>query len=71
MSSYRSLWAALTDKETFAAGEAWHITERVKRLNDLGFDIGEMSIRTTPTAPRCRSSPRSSTPATTSGAFCV
>jgi hypothetical protein len=28
MSSYRSLWAALTDKETFAAGEAWHITER-------------------------------------------
>jgi hypothetical protein len=48
MSSYRSLWAALTDKETFAAGEAWHITERVKRLNDLGFDIGEMSIRTTP-----------------------
>jgi hypothetical protein len=49
MSSYRSLWAALTDKETFAAGEAWHITERVKRLNDLGFDIGEMSI-----APRRR-----------------
>ena len=44
MSSYRSLWGTLTDQETFAAGEAWHITERVQRLNDLGFDIGEMSI---------------------------
>ncbi|WP_431805342.1 DUF4032 domain-containing protein [Microbacterium sp. bgisy203] len=44
VSAYHSLWAALTDQETFAAGEAWHITERVQRLNDLGFDIGEMSI---------------------------
>ncbi len=45
VSSYHSLWAALTDQETFAANEAWHITERVQRLNDLGFDIGEMSIQ--------------------------
>ncbi len=48
MSSYHSLWATLTDWETFAADEAWRITERVRRLNDLGFDIGEMSIHTTP-----------------------
>lgn len=47
VSSYHSLWAALTDKETFGADEAWRITERVQRLNDLGFDIGEMSIKTT------------------------
>lgn len=46
MSSYRSLWAALTDRETFATSEAWRITERVQRLNDIGFDIGEMSIDT-------------------------
>lgn len=45
--SYHSLWAALTDWETFSADEAWRITERVRRLNDLGFDIGEMSIHTT------------------------
>ncbi|WP_204965045.1 DUF4032 domain-containing protein [Microbacterium dextranolyticum] len=44
VSSYHSLWAALTDLETFAANEAWHITERVQRLNDLGFDIDEMTI---------------------------
>lgn len=47
MSSYRSLWAALTDQETFSANESWRITERVQRLNDLGFDIGEMSIQAT------------------------
>lgn len=46
VSSYHSLWAALTDSETFSVDEAWHITERVQRLNDLGFDIGEMSIDT-------------------------
>jgi hypothetical protein len=44
VSSYRSLWAALTETETFRAEEAWRLTERVQRLNDLGFDIGEMSI---------------------------
>ncbi|GAB3602584.1 DUF4032 domain-containing protein [Microbacterium aureliae] len=45
VSSYRSLWAALTDTETFGADEAWRLTERVQRLNALGFDIGEMSIQ--------------------------
>ena len=44
VSSYRSLWAALTETETFRADEAWRLTERVQRLNELGFDIGEMSI---------------------------
>lgn len=44
MSSYRSLWSALTETESFAANETWRITERVQRLNGLGFDIGEMSI---------------------------
>lgn len=47
VSSYRSLWSALTDAETFGATEAWRLTERVRRLNDLGFDIDEMSIETT------------------------
>jgi Domain of unknown function (DUF4032) len=47
LSSYRSLWAALTDQESFSASESWRITERVHKLNALGFDIGEMSISTT------------------------
>ena len=40
VSSYRSLWTTLTEAETFAASESWRITERVQRLNALGFDIG-------------------------------
>ena len=47
VSSYRSLWTALTDSESFAPTKRWRITERVQRLNDLGFDIGEMSIQAT------------------------
>ncbi len=44
--SYRSLWSALTEEESFSSAEAWRINERVQKLNDLGFDIGEMSITT-------------------------
>ncbi|WP_312676488.1 DUF4032 domain-containing protein [Microbacterium sp.] len=56
--SYHALWAALTDQETFAANEAWHITERVQRLNDLGFDIDEMSIDTTSDGTRVSIQPK-------------
>ena len=48
VASYRSLWQALTVEESFASDETWRITERVQRLNALGFDIDEMSIHTTP-----------------------
>ena len=41
---YRSLWAALTDPRRSRPTERWRISERVERLNDLGFDIGELSI---------------------------
>jgi hypothetical protein len=40
------LWTELTESETFDADERWRITERVGRLNDLGFDIGELTIVT-------------------------
>ena len=58
ISSYRSLWDALTGAETFAAGESWRITERVQRLNALGFDIGEMSIRATPDGTKVSIQPK-------------
>ena len=48
VSSYHSLWAALTDSETFSVDEAWHITERVQRLNDL---IIKRSPEISPWAP--------------------
>ena len=58
VSSYHSLWAALTDSETFRADEAWRLTERVQRLNDLGFDIGEMSIQATADGTRVSIQPK-------------
>jgi hypothetical protein len=58
MSSYRSLWAALTDQETFSRNESWRITERVQRLNALGFDIGEMSMQTTVDGTRVAIEPK-------------
>ncbi|TFV80889.1 DUF4032 domain-containing protein [Microbacterium sp. dk485] len=58
VSSYHSLWAALTDKESFAVDESWRLTERVQRLNALGFDIGEMSIQTTTDGTRVSIQPK-------------
>lgn len=58
MSSYRSLWDALTEQETFTVDESWRITERVQRLNALGFDIGEMSMQTTADGTRVSIKPK-------------
>ncbi|SFR72932.1 protein of unknown function [Agromyces sp. CF514] len=44
--AYRSLWSELTGSESFSSAERWRINERVSRLNKLGFDIEELSIRT-------------------------
>ena len=42
--SYRSLWYELTGWESFDQSERWRIAQRVSRLNELGFDIENMSI---------------------------
>ena len=41
---YHELWKELTAVEVFADSERWRISRRVKRLNDLGFDIEELSM---------------------------
>jgi len=46
IAKYRELWSELTGAESFAVSERWRIAERVSRLNDLGFDIGELTIKT-------------------------
>lgn len=46
MSRYRSLWAELTETESFEAGDRWRVAARIERLNDLGFDVDELSIST-------------------------
>jgi hypothetical protein len=44
VTAYRNLWSELTASETFPQAERWRINQRVERLNDLGFDIEELSI---------------------------
>ena len=41
---YHELWKELTAIETFADSERWRISRRVQRLNELGFDIEELSM---------------------------
>ncbi|GIG22538.1 LPS kinase [Cellulomonas chitinilytica] len=43
---YRDLWRALTETESFGYGERWRVQARIDRLNDLGFDVGELDITT-------------------------
>ncbi|THJ66664.1 DUF4032 domain-containing protein [Arthrobacter echini] len=45
MDSYRRLWSELTEKESFELGERWRVGARIRRLNDLGFDVEEYAIR--------------------------
>ncbi|MGC2939321.1 MULTISPECIES: DUF4032 domain-containing protein [unclassified Brevibacterium] len=44
--SYSALWAELTRVEEFSVNERWRIDERIRRLNDLGFDLGELTVTT-------------------------
>ena len=41
---YHELWKELTATEVFDESERWRISKRVKKLNELGFDIEELSI---------------------------
>ena len=41
---YHELWKELTATEVFDATERWRISRRVQRLNELGFDIEELSM---------------------------
>jgi hypothetical protein len=43
---YEQLWHELTHDELVGRDESYRINARVKRLNSLGFDVAEMTIRT-------------------------
>ena len=45
---YNELWATLTEVETYPADERWRVDERIRRLNEVGFDIEELSIAQDP-----------------------
>lgn len=58
MSKYRELWTELTGAESFNAEEKWKINLRIERLNKLGFDIDEMSIRQDASGSRIKIQPK-------------
>ena len=43
---YETLWSELTEEERFETGDRWRVEERIRKLNDLGFDIDELSMST-------------------------
>ncbi|MFZ7087531.1 DUF4032 domain-containing protein [Curtobacterium sp. RRHDQ10] len=58
VAQYRTLWKELTGTEQFAASERWRINDRVERLNDLGFDIEELAIKTAEGGTQVRIQPK-------------
>lgn len=43
---YTELWDVLTGEESFDVGERWRVRQRIERLNKLGFDVGELTMKT-------------------------
>ena len=43
-SRYEELWGELTRVDEFDLDERWRIEQRVRRINELGFDVEELSI---------------------------
>lgn len=43
---YHTLWDLLTAPEEFESGQRWRVEDRIRQLNDAGFDVGELEITT-------------------------
>ena len=55
---YHSLWSALTDTDKFNPDEMWKIEQRVNKLNELGFDVDELEMKTAEDGKRVLVRPR-------------
>jgi len=52
---YESLWNEVTHEQVFSVDEQqWRIAERLQRLNDLGFDVGEVELITSDEGAKLR-----------------
>jgi hypothetical protein len=52
---YEALWDEVTREQVFGLEEQqWRVAERLQRLNDLGFDVGEVELITSPEGARMR-----------------
>ncbi|MEX5721044.1 DUF4032 domain-containing protein [Geodermatophilus maliterrae] len=60
---YESLWEEVNREEAFRAEEQrYRVAERLRRLNDLGFDVGEVELVTSDEGARLRVETRVSAP---------
>lgn len=55
---YSMLWNDLTEATTYSSDERWKIADRIKRLNDLGFEVGELSMSTDANGTRVSIQPK-------------
>ncbi|MDQ3384444.1 MAG: DUF4032 domain-containing protein [Actinomycetota bacterium] len=55
---YLGLWDELTRDEEFGAGERYRVDRRLERLNEMGFDVGELELVSTAGGDRLRLQPR-------------
>ena len=44
---YRALWRELTGAQEIDPADRWRIGERVRRLNELGFEVDELAVKKT------------------------
>jgi hypothetical protein len=54
---YRALWSELTEVSRISPEERWRFYERVKRLNELGFEVDEVEVVADPGRERLRMRP--------------
>ena len=55
---YHSLWKELTEVQQFSGDERYKIEQRVRRLNELGFDIEEMRMESAPGGAEIKIQPK-------------
>jgi hypothetical protein len=54
ISRYEALWTELTRAEYIDPNEWWRIEHRLQRLNDLGYDVGELQLIDEPGGQRLK-----------------
>ncbi|MDX5400418.1 MAG: DUF4032 domain-containing protein, partial [Actinomycetes bacterium] len=55
---YEELWDEVTGEQVIDVGERWRVTNRINRLNDLGYDVDEIQISTTTDGTHVRIRPK-------------
>lgn len=51
---YEALWAEVNREEVFGPDERWRIQDRIRKLNALGFSVGEIELESTGEGDRLR-----------------